>query len=46
MRVMTNDLGPWPRRRTGRYVEEPRAEIVRQGAQIRGRSSDLVRNAG
>jgi hypothetical protein len=46
MRVLSGDLGPRPRRRTGRYVEEPRAEIVRQGAQIHGRSRDVVRHAG
>jgi len=45
MRVMADDFGPRPRRRTGRYAEEPRDEIVRQGAQICDRSSDLVRNA-
>jgi hypothetical protein len=46
MRVMADVLGPRPRRRTGRYVEEPGAENVRQGAKIRDRSSDLVRYAG
>jgi hypothetical protein len=46
MRVLADDLGLRPQRRTGRYVEEPGAEIVRQGAQIRDRSRDLVRYAG
>ena len=46
MGALANDLGHRPRRRTRRYVEEPRAEIVRQDAQIRDRSRDLVRYAG
>jgi hypothetical protein len=46
MREMVGVLGPRHRKRIGKSVEETRAENARQVAQIRVRSSDLVRNAG
>ncbi len=43
---MVDDFGVRPRRRTGQYVEEPDAEIIRQIEQIRGRSRRFMNNPG
>ena len=46
MRALGREIRVRPRRRTYRYVEEPEPEISRQSAEMRRRSSDLVRYAG
>jgi hypothetical protein len=46
IRALAREIGVRPRRRSRSYVEEPDVDFSRQSAEMRRRSSDLVRNAG
>ncbi|MBW1685040.1 MAG: hypothetical protein JRS35_08245 [Deltaproteobacteria bacterium] len=46
MRALGREIGVRPRRRTWQYVEEPDVDFSFQSAEMRRRSSDLVRYAG
>ncbi|MBW1688926.1 MAG: hypothetical protein JRS35_28200, partial [Deltaproteobacteria bacterium] len=45
IRALAREIGVRPRSRTWQYGEEPGADFSRQSAEMRRRSSDLVRKA-
>lgn len=46
MRALEREIGGRPRRRTGRYVEEPATDFSFQSAQMCDRSSAFMNNPG
>ncbi len=46
IRALEREIGARPRRRTGQYVEQPSVDLSFQSAEMCGRSSSFMNNAG